>query len=129
MATIKKFEDLEIWQKSRNLANEIYNVAENSELKRNFRLYNQIDGSSGSIMDNIAEGFERDGNREFIQFLSIAKGSCGETRSQLYRVYDRKFINEDKFIYLRDQCLEISKGIAGFMNYLGNSEIKGLKFK
>lgn len=129
MGTIKKFEDLEIWQKARILAHDINNVAENSDLKRNFKLYNQIDGSCGSIMDNIAEGFERDGNREFIQFLSIAKGSCGETRSQLYRVYDRKFIDEESFNLLRNQCLDVSKGIAGFMNYLSNCEIKGNKFK
>lgn len=88
---VKRFEDLEIWQLSRSLCNEIYEIIENSQLKQNFKLSNQIDGSSGSIMDNIAEGFERNGNKEFLQFLSIAKASCGETRSQLYRVLDRKF--------------------------------------
>lgn len=129
MSKVNQFEDLEIWQLSRELCNELFELSQKTGLSQNFKLWNQLDGSSGSIMDNIAEGFERDGNREFIQFLSIAKGSCGETRSQLYRVNDRKFIDEDKFIYLRDQCIEISKGIAGFMNYLGNSEIKGIKFK
>ena len=128
MASIKKFEDLEIWKLSRILCNEIYELAQTTELRNNFKLYNQIDGSSGSIMDNIAEGFERNGNKEFIQFLSIAKASCGETRSQLYRVFDRKFANEDQFDKLRAQAETLSKKIATFMNYLSNSEMKGTKF-
>lgn len=81
MATYKTFEDLEIWQLSRELCNDSYEIIENSGLKNNFRLANQIDGSSGSIMDNIAEGFERNGNKEFLQILYISKASCGETRS------------------------------------------------
>lgn len=88
MATIKKFEDLEIWQEPRRLSNEIKEIVLNSELKNDFRLRDQIKGSSGSVMDNITEGFERDGNIEFRQFLSVAKGSAGESRSQLYRVLD-----------------------------------------
>lgn len=92
MATIKRFEDLEIWQDARKLSKEIILISKNTDLKIDFRLKAQIKDSSGSIMDNIAEGFERNGNTEFRQFLSIAKGSAGETRSQLYRVFDNDYI-------------------------------------
>ncbi|GIM55435.1 four helix bundle protein [Capnocytophaga cynodegmi] len=129
MATIKRFEDLEIWQLARILSNDIYQIIKNSALKSNFRLSNQIDGASGSIMDNIAEGFERNGNKEFIQFLSIAKASCGETRSQLYRILDRGFISEEEFIKLKNQTEILSKKINTFINYLINSNLKGIKYK
>lgn len=129
MGTISEFEDLEIWQLARELCNDINEIANNSGLRSDYKLYSQIDGSSGSVMDNIAEGFERNGNREFIQFLSIAKGSCGETRSQLYRVLDRKYINEEKFIQLKEKTKMLSSQIGGFMNYLSKSEYRGSKFK
>ncbi len=93
MATIEKFEDLEIWKEARLLSAEIILLSKNTELKTDYKLKNQIKGSSGSVMDNIAEGFERDGNIEFRQFLSVAKGSAGESRSQLYRVFDFKYIS------------------------------------
>lgn len=129
MATINRFEDLDIWKLSRILCNDIFEVIETTNLKSSFRLSNQIDGSSGSIMDNIAEGFERNGTKEFINFLSIAKASCGETRSQLYRVLDRKFINEEKFENLKEQTELLSRKIGSFINYLKNTELKGTKFK
>ena len=94
MATINNFEDLDTWKRARELNKVIYSVITGTNLKNDYKLKEQINGSSGSIMDNIAEGFERSGNREFNNFLSIAKASCGETRSQLYRVYDRKYITK-----------------------------------
>ncbi len=129
MATIEKFEDLEIWQKARLMCQEIYQIREKTNLKSDYRLYDQINGSSGSIMDNIAEGFERNGNKEFNQFLSIAKASCGETRSQLYRIFDRKYITQDDFNTHHETLMALSKQIAGFMIYLQKSELKGSKFK
>lgn len=129
MASIKRFEDLEIWQLSRILCNDIYEIIENTGLKNNFKLSNQIDGSSGSVMDNIAEGFERNGNKEFLQFLSISKASCGETRSQLYRVLDRKFITEEQFQKLKSQAELLSIKISNLMDYLSKSDLKGSKYK
>lgn len=97
MATINHFEELNIWKMSRILCSEIYNIITKTELKNDYKLKEQINGSSGSVMDNIAEGFGRNGNKEFRQFLSISKASCGETQSQLYRVLDRNYIDREKF--------------------------------
>ena len=129
MATIKSFEDLDIWLLARKLCDEIYQISISTPLHKDYKLNNQIKGSSGSVMDNIAEGFERDGNREFIQFLSISKGSCGETRSQLYRVFDRNYIDQKKFDDLLEQTLTLSKKISSFMSYLNNNDYKGRKYK
>lgn len=129
MATVKRFEDLEIWKEARSLVNELIPLFEKAEELKCFELKSQIERSSGSVMDNIAEGFERDGTREFVQFLAIAKASLGEVRSQLYRAFDRKLISETNHEVLQKKCLILASQIAGFMNYLINSNIKGQKFK
>ncbi len=129
MATIKRFEDLEIWQEARRLSNEIKDIVLNSNLKNDFKLRDQIKGSSGSVMDNIAEGFERDGNLEFRQFLSIAKGSSGESRSQLYRVFDNNYITKEELDQLVNDFLQLSRRIASFISYLNKKDYKGNKFK
>ena len=129
MATYKRFEDLPIWQDARAFAKQVFEASKIGEFSKEFRLCSQIRASSGSIMDNIAEGFERDGNGEFKQYLYIAKGSCGETRSQLYRAYDYGYLEEEVFEKLKFQSEEISKSISSFIEYLQNSEIKGLKYK
>jgi four helix bundle protein len=128
MATIKQFEDLRIWQEARTLAKETYVLIRKTELRNSYALRNQMERSAGSIMDNIAEGFERQGNREFIQFLSIAKGSCGELRSQLHRSVDVELEKNTEVEKLIEQSIVLSKGITAMSNYLRKSELKGNKF-
>ncbi|MBQ0733776.1 four helix bundle protein [Aquimarina celericrescens] len=129
MATIKRFEDLEIWQEARRLSKKIIYIVQTSELQKDYRLKDQIRAASGSVMYNIAEGFERDGNLEFRQFLSIAKGSAGETRSQLYRVFDSEYIDEETLKVLVSDYEILSKRISGFISYLNKKEYMGNKFK
>lgn len=129
MATIKNFEDLEIWIEARVLAKEIILISKTTDLKVDFKLRDQIKSASGSVMDNIAEGFERDRNLEFRQFLSIAKGSAGEVRSQLYRVYDSEYIEEEHLLRLKSDYERLSKKIAGFISYLNKKDFQGVKFK
>ena len=127
MATIKNFEDLEIWQNARKLCQNI-----NKYCLLNPKFYqhdkNQIDRTSASIMDNIAEGFEREGNKEFVNFLTMSKGSAGEVRSQLIRAKDRNYLDEEIFIVLKNEVVLLTKKLSGFINYLKNSEHKGNKF-
>ncbi|KOS05328.1 30S ribosomal protein S23 [Flavobacterium akiainvivens] len=129
MAKINKFEELQIWQYSRELCRYVEVLFQTTPLGGNYAIRNQIERSSGSIMDNIAEGFERGGNKEFIQFLSISKGSCGEVKSQSYRAFDKKLISEEQHLKLNDQCELVKNKIGAMINYLLNSEMKGLKFK
>jgi four helix bundle protein len=130
MATITKFEDLEIWQLARELANEIFLICINSEeFSKDYKLKDLINGSSGSVMDNIAEGFERSGRNEFINFLSYSKGSVGEVKSQLYRALDREYISQEQFGRLYKKAEDIGKRTGAFMSYLNSSSIRGSKFK
>ena len=129
MATIKRFEDLEVWQLARELNIKITPIFNKLNEAKSYELKNQLDRSSGSVMDNIAEGFERDGNRELIQFLAIAKGSLGEVRSQLYRIFDRNFIEKENHDLLQEDCLQLGSKLGKFISYLNNSSIKGNKFK
>lgn len=130
MATITQFEDLKIWKLARELAKEVHGVYVASEpFSKDYKLKDQINGASGSVMDNIAEGFERGGRNEFINFLSIAKGSCGEVKSQLYRVLDRKYISEEKFNDLYKKADFLGKKIGAFIKYLNSTIIAGNKFK
>ena len=128
MATITKFEDIISWQEARELNKVVGKSIDEERFKKNFTLIGQIEGSAGSIMDNIAEGFERNGNREFINFLSYSKGSCGELKSQLYRSFDKNIISEEQFRVTSQKIELVKNKIGAFMKYLNTSEIKGLKF-
>lgn len=129
MATIERFEEIVSWKESRILNQVLGDLIDTGKFKHCYRLINQIEGSAGSIMDNIAEGFERGGNKEITQFLYIAKGSCGELRSQLYRALDRKYIMQFEFDNFSQQAMKISSLIQKLINYLETSETKGIKYK
>lgn len=124
----ERFEDLPIWQKSRALCKRIFEITSVEPFCNDYKLRDQIRGSSGSVMDNIAEGFERGGNKEFIQFLYIAKGSCGETRSQSYRAFDYNYIPKEVLDELVMKAENLSKEIASLIKYLKDSGFKGEKY-
>ena len=127
MSGIGCFEDIEVWQKARELTREIYVLSNEGLFARDFGLRDQIRRASVSIMSNIAEGFERGSNKEFIQYLYIAKGSAGEVRAQLYVALDQIYINQAKFNSLNKNATEISRMLSGLINYLNKSNFKGEK--
>lgn len=129
MATIKRFEDLDMWKLSRELCKRVGNLIDSGIFKNNFRLIGQIEGSSGSIMDNISEGFERGTRAEFIQFLGYSKGSCGELRGQLYRMLDRNYINQEQFDEIYMMAVRISNMLQKFIRYLQKTKIQGERKK
>ena len=129
MATIQKFEDLKVWQKARLLSDAIYPLTFAEPICSDFRFKDQIRGSYGSIMDNIAEGFERGSKLEFINSLTTAKGEAGELKSQLYRGFDNKYLSKEIFETLYHLVDEITKMLTSLILYLNKSKIKGQKFK
>ena len=129
MATIKRFEELDSWKLARELCEKTGTIIDDGKMKKNYRLIDQIEGSSGSIMDNIAEGFERGIRAEFITFLGYAKGSCGEFRSQLYRTVGRNYISKTEFDELNVLAMRISAILQKFIEYLQKTPIKGLRKK
>lgn len=129
MATFNSFEEIKAWQKARVLNQKVGEFIESGRFKTNFRLINQIEGSAGYIMDNIAEGFERSGNKEFLQFLYISKRSCGELRSQLHRALDRKYIRQEESDELFSLSKEVIVMLQKLIDYLENSDLQGPKYK
>jgi len=128
MAKIERFEDIEAWQKARALTKEIYQASSDGAFARDFGLRDQMRRSSVSTMSNIAEGFERDGTKEFVQFLSVAKGSSGELKSQLYVALDVGYITQEQFDRLYAIADETSWKIGGFLRYLKSTDMRGGKF-
>ena len=124
MATITRFEDLEIWKLAREQAKEIYKLTKEGSFAKDFDLKNQINAAAGSAMDNIAEGFERFSNKEFSQFLIISKGSNGEVRSQLYRAFDRGHITEEVLKMRLDFSVMLGNKVKSFLDYLQSSKYK-----
>ncbi|MEM9720887.1 MAG: four helix bundle protein [Bacteroidota bacterium] len=128
MAKLERFEDLEAWKIARELANDIFTLSSAGEISKDFSLKDQMRRSSGSIMDNIAEGFGRGGNKEFIRFLFISKGSISELQSQLYRALDRGYLSKEEFNSTYKKADRIAKIVHGLIKYLKNSELRGKKY-
>jgi len=125
---VGSFEELRIWQQARELCRDVYEITKVGEFKWDSRFVQQIRAASGSVMDNIAEGFEREGNKEFLNFLYIAKGSCGEVRSQIIRAHDVGFIDDDKYNEMYNKCSNLSKGISSFAHSIRQSNLAGSKY-
>ena len=129
MATIRRFEEIDAWKVARELSLKIGTIIDDGSFKKSYRLIAQIESSSGSIMDNIAEGFERGTRAEFIQFLGYSKGSCGEFRSQLYRASDSKYLTQEQFDKLYSLAVRISAMLQKLIEYLQKTEVKGVRKK
>ncbi|MBX9579605.1 MAG: four helix bundle protein [Gemmataceae bacterium] len=128
MATVHRFEELTAFKKARELNRRVYRVTRDGPLAKDYGLCDQLRRSSVSVMSNIAEGFERGGRKEFIQFLSTAKGSAGELRGQLIAAYDAPFLDQATFDELYALAEEVGRVIAGLMKYLQSSDIAGPKY-
>lgn len=129
MVTLTKFEDIKAWQKARFFCQEVFKIIEETKLSKDYKLKEQINGSNGPAMDNIAQGFGRGGNLEFIQFLEISHASAFESQSQLYRILDRRYIIEEKFKQLYELTEEIRRMILSLIKYLSASPMTGPKYK
>jgi four helix bundle protein len=128
MPTITRFEDIEAWQLGRELKRQVYALSKAGEFAKDFALKDQIRRAAISVTANIAEGFEREGNREFLQFLSTSKGSCGEVQDHLYTALDETYITQQQFENLYGTAAEVGRKIGAFMKYLQQTAIRGRKF-
>ena len=126
---MRTFEEIEAWQLSRELIKDVYRVSREGAFAKDFGLQDQIRRAAVSIMSNIAEGFERGGNKEFVNFLSISKGSCGEVRSQLYVAFDQGYVDQAQFESIVHMCVRVSVMLQAFITSLRNSDFKGPRYK
>ena len=129
MTVLRRFEDIEAWQKARQLSNRVYEYTKKDDFKKDYGLCDQIRRAAVSVMSNIAEGFDRGGNKEFIQFLFIAKGSTSEVESQLYVALDNNYITREQFTEIKTLAKDVKSLLSGFIRYLKKTEMKGYKFK
>ena len=129
MTKIERFEDIEAWKLARELTRLIYRATSVGDFAHDFSLKDQIRRATVSIVSNIAEGYERGGDKEFLQFLAVAKGSCGEVRAQLYIALDQSYIKDEQFGIISNKALEISRLLSGLIKYLRQSEMRGNKYK
>ncbi len=129
MVKINKFEDIESWKKARELTNDIYQLTTIGLFVRDYGLKDQIRRAAVSILSNIAEGFERGGDKEFLQFLAIAKGSSGEVRAQLYVALDQGYLSLESFNRISKNAVEVGQLLAGLMRYLKGSPLRGSRYK
>ena len=118
---ITRFEDLECWQEARKIVNRVYSVSSDGQFKTDYRLVNQVRGAATSIMANIAEGFSRRGNREFIQFLFISKASAAELQSHLYVSLDQAYIDKAEFEELYEKADKVQRQLSSFIKYLDST--------
>ena len=129
MATLRWFEDIEAWQRARILTRAVYECSKSRDFYRDYGLRDQIRRASVSVMSNIAEGFERGGTKEFLQFLAISKASVAEVEAQLYVALDQSYITDDQFAALKGLAVATKGLIGGLMRYLRRSDIKGVKYR
>ena len=128
MGEIKTIEDLKVWQQARIINKEVYKFTRRPDFEKDYRFVQQVRAAAGSIMDNIAEGYGRGGNKEFIQFLSISRGSCQEVFSQLYSAYDVQYITDNEFEELKQMLQLMSVMLHNLIEKLKQSDIKGTKY-
>ncbi len=129
MPTFKTLEDIEVWKLARELAKEIFEETQKGTFLKDFDHINQINRSSGSTVDNIAEGFGRGGNKEFTNFLTYSMGSANEVKSQIYRAFDKRYFNKERFEYYFQKNEFVINKLKNLISYLNQSEHKGFKFK
>ncbi len=125
----KRFEELEVWQEARELVKHVYKLTAEFPQRENFGLTNQMQRAAVSVMSNIAEGFERGANTEFVHFLYIARASCAEVRSQSYVAIDLNYISSAVHDEIRERCERLSRRINTLIEYLKNNDLRGIKFR
>lgn len=129
MPAIQRFEDIEAWQMARELTRAVYRLTNEGRFAQDYALRDQIRRATISITANIAEGYERNGNQEFIQFLYIAKASTGEVRSHLYLDLDQGYLEQATFDTLCGQAVMIGRKLQRLIESLHNSPYKGVKYR